>query len=381
MRVLVLILLVFLFWITGCDLNSKNGQSDETFLNDSLKIDSLRNIKCDSLFDYIYKTNSGNIKLPHSIPANLDECIQQLNLSTNDTIKRWIKCVTEKEYLSKVHHGLGMYLRNNWGLWTNSKLSKFFNEKGIFHPDDMSGIILQCFHEFVNTEKYSLTDKIEYYKAYWKRIKENDDSLKKINYQQYALTKKFVDSLHKSIKYYDNFSKIRGLVKDSLNFYIEDIRGGTIILWISGGSTRLSKEDYLKTVKYERFGKSIFFGYVSDDGAIYDLSLSEQRFIRKKGSLYFEEESGGFVKILTPEMIRNPEKVNEWKPVSSCSFYKSFIKTTWNLKGKKYYNVEMQGKCDSVGLEVRYIIDEDLNVILDEHIKKQLWKDEVKADK
>jgi hypothetical protein len=381
MRELILVLLVMPLFIFGCDLESKDTQNNEKLVQDSIRIDSLRQIRCDSLLNYITQTNSGKVNLPDSIPTNIDECIAQLDTCTNDTIKSWIKCVTEREYVSTLHHGFGMYLRNNWGLWANSQLSQFFNENGIFHPDDMSGIILQCFHEFVNTGKYSMTEKVEYYKEYWNKLKEKEDSLKQVNSQKYIETKRFVDSLHNAIDYEANFSNIQGLVRDSLNFYIEQIRGDTIYIWTSGSSSRLSKEGYLNITKYKRFGKSLFFGYISEDGAIYDMSLKEQRFIRKEGSLYYEEESGGFVKIITPEMIRNPEKVNEWEPVSDCSFNKSFVKTLWKLEGRKYYNLEMQGDCRGTGLKVGYFIDEDLNVIFDEHIRKELWKSKKLIDK
>jgi hypothetical protein len=381
MKQFTLILLVLPLLIFECNLKTRSVQTTENLVQDSLRIDSFRQIKCDSLLNYITETNSGKVNLPDSIPTNLDECIVQLDTCTNDTIKSWIRCVTEIEYVSTLHHGFGMHLRNKWRLWANSDLAKFFNENGIFHPDDMSGIILQCFHEFVNTGKYSMTDKIDYYKEYWNKLKEKEDSLKLINSQKYNETKRFVDSLHQAINYEENFSNIQGLVRDSINFYIEQIRGDTIYLWTSGSSSRLSKKSYLKITKTKRFGKTLFFGYISEDGAIYDMNLKEQRFIRKEGALYYEEQSGGFVKIFTPEMMSNPEKVNEWEPVSDCSFNKSFVKTLWKLEGKKYYYLEMQGKCGSSGLKVRYFIDEDLNVIFDEHIRKKLWKCEKIIDK
>jgi hypothetical protein len=43
------------------------------------------------------------------------------------------------------HFSLGMWMRNNWGLWHGSRLSEYFNEHGVHHPDDMSGIILSSY--------------------------------------------------------------------------------------------------------------------------------------------------------------------------------------------------------------------------------------------
>lgn len=378
-RILLYILLLFIGY--SCNLKSDSKGNKEKVLQDSFRLDSLRKVECDSLLNYISETNSGKVNLPDSLPKNINDCITQLDTCTNDTIKEWIKCVTEREYVSTLHHGFGMYLRNNWGLWAESDLAKYFNSIGIYHPDDMSSIILQCFHQFVNTKNYSVNEKIDYYKEYWNKLKESEDSINQINDLKYKETERFVDSLHETIDYQQKLQNIDGLVSDSLNFYIERIKRDTTYLWTSGSSSRLTKERYLEVTKSKRFGKTLFFGYISNDGSIYDLSLKRQRFIKKDGDLFYEEQSGGFVKVFTKEMIINPNIVNEWKAISDCSFNKSFIKTKWILKDKNYYYLEMQGDCHGTGLKVRYFIDEDLNVIFDEHIKKELWKSKKLIDK
>jgi hypothetical protein len=63
-----------------------------------------------------------------------------------------------------------MWLRNNWGLWKGSRLSKWFNEKGIQAPDDMSGIILDSFWRHLNGKPLKLDEQIKYYQDYWKMI-------------------------------------------------------------------------------------------------------------------------------------------------------------------------------------------------------------------
>ena len=44
-----------------------------------------------------------------------------------------------------MHFGLGMGIRNTWGLWGDSRLAKYFKKHGIKHPDNMSGIILDAY--------------------------------------------------------------------------------------------------------------------------------------------------------------------------------------------------------------------------------------------
>lgn len=58
-----------------------------------------------------------------------------------DSIKIKIRALTEDEFSGKFHFGFGMWLRNNWDLWKGSRLSKYFNSIGVYHPDDMTGII------------------------------------------------------------------------------------------------------------------------------------------------------------------------------------------------------------------------------------------------
>ncbi|MBX7204572.1 MAG: hypothetical protein K1X81_04060 [Bacteroidia bacterium] len=354
----------------SCNYTTNNH---EEVKSDSTELDSLRKVECDSLLRYLSKTKSEKINLPDVHPRNISESIIQLDSCTNDTIKKWIKCVTEVEYISALHFSFGMHLRNNWGLWAESDLSKYFNSLGIYHPDDMSSIILKCFHQFVNTGTYSFKEKVNYYKEYWTKLKQREDRTNQINALKHKETKRFVDSLNELIHYKQKLQSIKGLVNDSLNFYIELLNGDTIFIWTTCSMTRLTKEEYVNLTKDKSFGENRFLGQISDDGSIYDLTLCSKRFIRNNGNLFYEEENGEFVKIFSLEMARNPYLVNKWPAVNNCSFNKSFIKTKWRLKGKNYFYVEINGDCRGSKLEVRYFIDENLKVICDERIIRELW--------
>jgi hypothetical protein len=99
-----------------------------------------------------------------SIPKNLEEAI---NLLTTNENKEFVKDKTEKEFLSYLHHGFGTGLRNGWGLWTGSILAKWFNEKGVYHADDMSSIILTSIYRVFNNKEIDLEGQIKYYRDYW----------------------------------------------------------------------------------------------------------------------------------------------------------------------------------------------------------------------
>jgi hypothetical protein len=105
------------------------------------------------------------------IPENLDDCFKELNKMLEVELIKEMKTGKEDE-MSKYHRGLGMWMRNNWGLWKGSRLKKYFNDLGINHPDDMSGIILTSFWRNLNNQPIKLEEQIKYYQEYWKKMKE-----------------------------------------------------------------------------------------------------------------------------------------------------------------------------------------------------------------
>ena len=68
------------------------------------------------------------------------------------------------------HFGLGMFLRNNWGLWQGGDLAKDMNRLGFTHPDDMSGTILEGYGARLNGMPFDLANKAAEYRAYWTKL-------------------------------------------------------------------------------------------------------------------------------------------------------------------------------------------------------------------
>ncbi len=106
-------------------------------------------------------------------PKNLNESIILLNKIHNDSIKNEIRNMTENDFIGNSHLGLGMWIRNNWKLWKKSELSTYFNEIGISHPDDMSGIILTSYYRNLNDKPIELNELILYYQKYWENLAEH----------------------------------------------------------------------------------------------------------------------------------------------------------------------------------------------------------------
>ena len=104
------------------------------------------------------------------IPKNLDDCFVELNKILESKEIEYIKNMLEKDIIL-LHNDLGRYLRNIWGLWSESRLCEWFNQQGVHHADDMSGIILESFWKKLNLKPIKLKSQIKFYKNYWKKHK------------------------------------------------------------------------------------------------------------------------------------------------------------------------------------------------------------------
>ncbi len=101
------------------------------------------------------------------IPKDLEDCFNQINSFWQDSTKLKYSKLEERDFTVRMHFGLGLWMRNNWSLWGESRLSKYFNDMGINHPDDMSGIILDSYHRYLNKKDLKIEEQIKYYKDYW----------------------------------------------------------------------------------------------------------------------------------------------------------------------------------------------------------------------
>lgn len=80
----------------------------------------------------------------HYIPKDLTEAVEQLNKLLSSTTLKWVDQMKHRNGMIEAHLGLGIKLRNRWGLWHGSRLRDFFLRQGIEHADSMSGAILEA---------------------------------------------------------------------------------------------------------------------------------------------------------------------------------------------------------------------------------------------
>lgn len=113
------------------------------------------------------------------IPTNLDECIAKIKIIAPQVIKMFEDCDDEC-ITASYHFSLGKYLRNNWGLWKTNKLTKYFNDIGIIHADDMSGIILTSIYRVLHNKDMDLEKQVKWYRDYWTKMGVNPDTMEEI---------------------------------------------------------------------------------------------------------------------------------------------------------------------------------------------------------
>lgn len=107
------------------------------------------------------------------VPNNLLECFEQLDKMVSDSEDSdWFKSADEDDAITQSHHGLGRWIRNNWGLWSkDSNLYNYLSNLGLTHPDDMSSVILTSYHRHLNNMELELDEQIKFYIDYWEKNK------------------------------------------------------------------------------------------------------------------------------------------------------------------------------------------------------------------
>jgi hypothetical protein len=79
-------------------------------------------------------------------PTTLDEAVKAIDGMLNEETRLFLSVANEKTAVTELHHTLGRYLRNKWGLWQGSPLAKHMEQvHGASHVDDMSSMIISAY--------------------------------------------------------------------------------------------------------------------------------------------------------------------------------------------------------------------------------------------
>lgn len=114
------------------------------------------------------------IKFNINETRNLDECMDWVKSHVignspngEDEFNEWVADSEDKAM--RIHHGYGTFIRNTFKLWQDGPAVPWFNEHGIYHADDMSGIIFTSLHRRENGIDINLEEQIKKYRAHWEK--------------------------------------------------------------------------------------------------------------------------------------------------------------------------------------------------------------------
>jgi hypothetical protein len=97
-------------------------------------------------------------------PTTLEEAIKLCISYMSDADYAYV----EENGAVSAHHGFGMAMRNEWGLWHDSPLNQHFKTRfGLGHADDMSGLILEGIDAAVKDQPFDIDGVVGKYKAHW----------------------------------------------------------------------------------------------------------------------------------------------------------------------------------------------------------------------
>lgn len=129
------------------------------------------------------------------IPKSFDEALVQLDKILPDSTKTLVMSMTETEFISNSHFGLGMWIRNEWlykrlaGFSVGeSELRKDLESKGLFTNDDMSGIILRSYYRKLNNQNIDFEQQVADIHQWYRNVNDpvwraKQDSIAMVNYR------------------------------------------------------------------------------------------------------------------------------------------------------------------------------------------------------
>jgi hypothetical protein len=89
----------------------------------------------------------------------LDSTLAALDTLLTPEQRDTIRLCTEN-CVARFHFGLGMWIRNEFGLWGGSRLQEYFLSLGVTHPDNMSHVIIDAYWHHLNHVPYEIKDLI-----------------------------------------------------------------------------------------------------------------------------------------------------------------------------------------------------------------------------
>ena len=125
------------------------------------------------------------------IPYDLQDALKELDTIFTKEEKLYIKdSLPLGRFASLSHFGSALYIRNRWAMWLKSRIVVYFNKYDIYHPDTISGIIMEAFDYKLHGKHFDFKKYINdvphakkvtiFNKKWWDNRKERNRAIKKM---------------------------------------------------------------------------------------------------------------------------------------------------------------------------------------------------------
>lgn len=86
-----------------------------------------------------------------NVPPPVAEAFRRLDAEITPDDRETLRTTPPGEMV-RYHMTLGRYIRNEYGLWRGGPLADCFLARGVDHPDNMSGILLEAYGAYLRGE-------------------------------------------------------------------------------------------------------------------------------------------------------------------------------------------------------------------------------------
>lgn len=130
----------------------------------------------DLLFDIKLKKNNNSVY----IPKDLDDAVSVLHKAMNVKLIKIVQksfdeqTKMERDLVGPFELRVAFAIRGYWDLWNQNRLTKWFNEKGLFHADDISLVIAKALVAKLQEDPFDLELEIKQHKNFWEKKKTED---------------------------------------------------------------------------------------------------------------------------------------------------------------------------------------------------------------
>lgn len=86
------------------------------------------------------------------IPKNPQDAFSELKALTPESALKQFAAYPEDSIKGRLQLTLGKWITKNWQFYEGSRLSHYFKERGLSHPEDMAEFLIIAFHRFLNSK-------------------------------------------------------------------------------------------------------------------------------------------------------------------------------------------------------------------------------------